>query len=43
MVAAPATPRRRNGLIPLDDTTVALTYTRVSSHEQADEGVSIEA
>lgn len=43
MIVAPVTPRRARGLVPLDDTTTALIYARVSSDEQADEGVSIPA
>src|SRR6266536_2995982 len=43
MVTAPSAPRRRSGLVPMDDTTTALIYSRVSREEQADEGVSLPA
>jgi site-specific DNA recombinase len=43
MAVSVKSPRRSGGIVPLDDTTIELTYTRVSSDEQADEGVSIQA
>ena len=43
MVTAARTPRPGNGVIPLDAHTTALIYTRVSSDDQADDGVSLPA
>ena len=43
MVTAARTPRKAGGLVPLDASTTALIYTRVSQDEQADEGVSLQA
>lgn len=43
MASVPTARRRSGGLVPLDDTTTALIYTRVSRFEQADEGVSLPA
>ena len=43
MAVAVKAPRRSAGIVPLDDTTTALIYTRVSSDEQEDEGVSLPA
>jgi site-specific DNA recombinase len=43
MAVSVKSPRRSGGIVPLDDQTIVLTYARVSSDEQADEGVSIPA
>ena len=44
IAAAPPTPLRRSGrLVLMDDQTTALIYGRVSTFEQADEGVSLPA
>src|SRR3954471_22480954 len=43
MVSALKAPRRGTGFVPMDDQTTALIYTRVSSDEQEDEGVSLPA
>ena len=43
MAVAVKAPRRASGLVPLDDQTTALIYTRVSTDEQAEEGVSLSA
>ena len=44
MASLPTRTRRRSGgLVPLDNDVVALIYRRVSSREQANEGVSLEA
>lgn len=42
MTSVPAR-RRSSALVPLDETTIALIYSRVSSDEQDDEGVSLPA
>src|SRR5918997_6912382 len=43
MSTAPTVPRRRSGLVPMEEQTVALIYSRVSTDEQGDEGVSLPA
>src|SRR3954454_23542307 len=43
MASLAATKKRANGLVPLDTDTTALIYSRVSSDEQEDEGVSLPA
>ena len=44
MASVPTAARRRSGgIVPLDESTTALIYSRVSRDEQADEGVSLPA
>src|SRR5215204_6606771 len=43
MAVATRAPKRASGLVPMDDATTALIYTRVSSDDQEDEGVSLPA
>src|SRR4051794_13798434 len=43
MVTAARAPRRGNRSVSMDEQTVALIYTRVSTDDQADDGVSLAA
>jgi len=43
MAVAVKAPRRPSGFVPMDDQTTALIYSRVSTDEQGDEGVSLPA
>jgi DNA invertase Pin-like site-specific DNA recombinase len=43
MVIANKSPRRAGGIVPMDDQITALIYSRVSTDEQGDEGVSLPA